>query len=86
MTAWYQSDEFEMPLYVFNLDDHMYSTDHRRLCVWFDELEAVWNWGIQTYHHSGIVASGSTDSEQSSKSAAETAAREFARVDKDGFQ
>jgi hypothetical protein len=83
MTTWYQSDEFEMPLWVFDLDDHIYSTDHRRLCVWFDELEAVWKWEIQTYQHSGVVANGSTHSENSSKIAAETAARELARVDKE---
>lgn len=86
MTTWYQSDEFEMPLWVFDLDDRIYSTGHRRLCVWFDELEAVWKWEIQTYNHGGVVASGSTHSEQGSKIAAETAAREFTRVDKETSQ
>lgn len=75
MNEWHRSDEFEMPLWVRDLDDHLYSVDHRRLCVWLDELEGFWRWEIQTYEHQGIAASGSSDSELSAKVQAVAAAR-----------
>ena len=56
MYNWYQSDEFEMPLWVLDLDDDTWSVHHRRLCVWSDEFDGSWHWEIQTYDHGGVAA------------------------------
>jgi len=75
MHDWYQSDEFEMPLWVLDLDDATWSVHHRRLCVWPGELDGVWRWEIQTYEQGGVAAKGTSDSECGAMRAAEAAAR-----------
>ncbi len=76
MHDWYQSDEFEMPLWVLDLDDDTWSVHHRRLCVWSDEFDGSWHWEIQTYDHGGVAASGTCASAEAAMRAAEAAARQ----------
>jgi hypothetical protein len=78
MNDWYQSAEFEMPLWVRDLDDKVYSVGHRRLCVWPDEFEANWHWEIQTYEDAGVAASGICAGQQDAMATAEAAARSLA--------
>jgi len=73
---WYHSSEFEMPLWVLDLDDQVYSVAHRRLCVWLDELDGSWHWEIQTYDDDGVAAADVCASEQAAKDAAVAAVRE----------
>jgi hypothetical protein len=58
MRDWHQSDESDMPLWVLDLDDALYSVDHRRLCAWPDEFDGNWHWEIQTYDAAGVADSG----------------------------
>lgn len=78
MHPWYLSDEFEMPLWVRDLDDDVYHVTHRRLCVWCDELTGTWCWEIVTYEHAGLADRGIAASEQDAKNVAEAAARRMA--------
>jgi hypothetical protein len=80
MNDWYESDEFEMPLWVRDLDDRIYSVAHRRLCVWPDEFDGSWHWEVQTYDDAGVAASGVCAGQRDAMTAAETAARALAAV------
>jgi hypothetical protein len=80
MRDWYLSEECEMPLWVCDLDDELYSVDHRRLCVWADETDGHWCWEIPTYEHSGAAASGMAATADDARYAAEAAARRLARA------
>jgi hypothetical protein len=84
MRNWYQSEEGEMPLWVFDLDDELYSVDHRRLCVWADETDGDWRWEIQTYEHTGAAASGVAISADQAKRAAKAAARQLSGAQQSG--
>lgn len=84
MLPWHAADEFEMPLWVAELDAMLYSVEHRRLCVWLDELDGRWRWEVQTYHHSGVAAEGSAGTTQEAMLAAEAAARQLAATPDDG--
>ncbi|GGY16094.1 hypothetical protein GJV26_26735 [Massilia dura] len=74
MRDWHQSDEFEMPLWVLDLDDALYSVDHRRLCVWPDEFDGGWHWEIQTYDDTGVAGCGTCDTLGEAQEAAVAAA------------
>ncbi|GGY35911.1 hypothetical protein [Pseudoduganella albidiflava] len=58
MHAWHPSDESDLPLWVLDLDDELYSVDHRRLCVWPDEFDGRWHWEIQTWEDAGLADGG----------------------------
>lgn len=75
MNDWYQSAEFETPVWVRDLDAATYSVDHRRLCVWADEFDASWHWEVQTYADGGVAGSGVSADRQAAMAAAEAAAR-----------
>jgi hypothetical protein len=78
MHTWHASEESDLPLWVLDLDDEMFSVDHRRLCVWADEFDGNWHWEIQTYEHGGIADCGTAVSQADAMSEAETAARRLA--------
>jgi len=75
MHDWTPSAESDIPLWVLDLDDAIWSVDHRRLCVWQDEFDGAWQWEIQTYHDAGVAASGTSVSRASAMAAAVEAAR-----------
>lgn len=75
MNDWYQSAEFETPVWVFDLDAATYSVAHRRLCVWADEFDASWHWEVQTYADDGVAGSGIAIDRQAAMAAAQAAAR-----------
>ncbi|HEX8605667.1 MAG TPA: hypothetical protein VF774_23700 [Pseudoduganella sp.] len=58
MRDWHPSDESDIPLWVLDLDDALYSVAHRRLCAWPDEFDGRWHWEIQTWDATGAAASG----------------------------
>ncbi|MBB3221041.1 hypothetical protein [Pseudoduganella umbonata] len=74
MRDWHQSDESDLPLWVLDLDDALYSVDHRRLCVWPDEFDGRWHWEIQTYDDAGLAGSGVCATLAEAKAAAVAAA------------
>lgn len=74
MNDWYSSAEFEMPVWVRDLDDDTYGVDHRRLCVWADEFDASWHWEVQTYADDGVAGNGVCADRQAAMAAAEAAA------------
>ncbi|MCS0590858.1 hypothetical protein ACFQ09_24050 [Massilia norwichensis] len=78
MHTWHASEESDLPLWVLDLDDEMFSVDHRRLCVWADEFDGSWRWEIQTYEHGGIADCGTAVSQVDAMSEAETTARRLA--------
>jgi hypothetical protein len=85
MRAWHQSDESDLPLWVFDLDDALYSVEHRRLCVWADEFDGRWHWEIQTYDDAGLADSGIcatlAEAQQAAIAAAHLLAANPTRVD-----
>lgn len=78
MHTWHSSEESDLPLWVLDLDDEIFSIAHRRLCVWADEFDGSWHWEIQTYEHGGIAGSGTGCSRTDAMIEAETAARGLA--------
>lgn len=78
MRDWHQSDEFEMPLWVLDLDDALYSVDHRRLCAWPDEFDGRWHWEIQTNDGDGVAGSGICATLAQAQEAALALARQLA--------
>ncbi|WP_338762638.1 hypothetical protein [Massilia sp. METH4] len=78
MPDWHPSDEFELPLWVCDLDDAIYSVAHRRLCVWPDEFDGRWHWEIQTYETGGVADSGICATLEEARHAAVAAARRLA--------
>lgn len=78
MPDWHLSDEFEMPLWVLDLDDALYSVAHRRLCAWPDEFDGCWHWEIQTYDDAGVADSGICATLAEARQAAVLAARRLA--------
>jgi len=78
MHTWHSSEESDLPLWILDLDDEIYSVDHRRLCVWPDEFDGSWHWEIQTYEHEGVADSGIAGNRADAMSEAETAARRSA--------
>jgi hypothetical protein len=78
MRSWYQSDEFEMPLWVLDLDDALYSVDHRRLCAWPNEFDGNWHWEIQTWDATGAADGGISATLGEAQAAALDAARRLA--------
>jgi len=75
MRDWTQSAESDIAMWVLDLDDAIYSVDHRRLCVWQDEFDASWQWELQTYHDGGVAAKGVAASRDEAMTSAEIAAR-----------
>jgi hypothetical protein len=75
MQDWHFSEESDLPLWVRELDDALYSVEHRRLCVWQDEFDATWRWEIQTYAAGGVAGAGLAASRAAAMQAAEAAAR-----------
>jgi hypothetical protein len=78
MKTWYQTDEFEYPAWVCDLDKDLYSVLHRRLCVWADEFDGQWRWEIQTFDHLGTAGDGVSSTREHAMIAAETAALQMA--------
>jgi len=85
MHAWHRSDEFELPLWVLDLDDALYSVGHRRLCAWPDEFDGRWHWEIQTWDGTGAAAGGLCATLAEAQAAALDAARRLA-ADRGGAQ
>lgn len=78
MHTWHPSEESDRPLWVLDLDDKMYSVDHRRLCVWQDEFDGSWHWEIQTFNLDGAAGCGSGISQAEAMVEAEAEARRLA--------
>jgi hypothetical protein len=78
MRDWHPSDEFELPLWVLDLDDTIHSVEHRRLCVWPDEFDGNWHWEIQTYDDGGVADRGLCATLAEAKAAAMAAAHRLA--------
>lgn len=58
MSSWQESYEGDFPFWVRELDDQLHSLNHRRACVWQNELTGVWMWEIESFYGDGHVASG----------------------------
>ena len=78
MPDWHPSDESDLPLWVLDLDDELYSVHHRRLCAWPDEFDGRWHWEIQTYENAGVADSGTCATLAEAQAAAVAAARRLA--------
>jgi hypothetical protein len=74
MDDWISCDEADFPLWVHELDPHLHALNHKRACVWFNELDGQWQWEIETFHDSGITAGGVAASQAEAMTAAEAAA------------
>jgi hypothetical protein len=84
MRDWHPSDESDLPLWVLDLDDALYSVDHRRLCAWPDEFDGSWHWEIQTYENGGVAGCGSCPTLAEARQAAMAAAHRLAASGRQG--
>jgi hypothetical protein len=75
LLQWRESDESDVRCWVRELDPNLYSTDHRRLCVWQDEFNGRWLWEIETFSGTGEAATGVETSLAAAQAAADGAAR-----------
>lgn len=56
--AWRLVYEDVLPLWIHDLDPDIFGADHRRLCVWQDEMSGHWRWELETYSDLGVTAHG----------------------------
>jgi hypothetical protein len=75
LLQWRESDESDVRCWVRDLDPKLYSTNHRRLCVWQDEFDGRWLWEIETFSGTGEAAAGAEPSLAAAQAAADGAAR-----------
>ena len=74
MFDWSPCQEADFPLWVHDLDAHLHALNHKRACVWFDELSAQWQWEIEKFSGDGIIAGGLVPTQAEAMAAAEAAA------------
>jgi hypothetical protein len=70
---WHEVSESDIRCWVKDLDAHLSSVDHRRLCVWQDEFSAKWCWEIETFRGSGAAAQGEENTMLDAQRAADQA-------------
>lgn len=71
---WHVVYEDAAPMWVHDLDTHIYGLDHRRLCVWQEDVNGPWQWEIETFRDIGHLASGTADDQTTAMEAALAAA------------
>ncbi|WP_321952148.1 hypothetical protein [Paraburkholderia bannensis] len=64
MSVWQENEEGDFPFWARELDERIHSLNHRRACVWLDELTGAWTWEIESFHGNGNIASGTAGSRE----------------------